>query len=373
MPIGGYRGEPIKVGVLIDSAFGARVPGKPDLSGDTFQGLRMALDEAVDAGDLDRPVEFVAASVRGLPVGDVKTVIDAYGDLVDQGCLVIYGPQITENTIPLRPEIEQRFRVPALSMCGADDWLGEWTFGLPSGSMTDEPIVIAHVMAQAGHKTAGVLVERSVIGQLYYQGFVDVCRRVGIDIVATEIIPQTGADITDAVRKIRDARPDALVHWGFGFGLLENVEALRAADWDPPRYMGTAFQDVGIGPEIRKAWTGWAGIDQIDEENKVGQRVLDRFEAKSGRRPTTYGLVVGYDFGTAIARALANAQPLSPRGVLEGLERVKMIPAASGAPGTAISFGKWTRRGWMGPGYLVVRKFDSEEGDSRLIGRFEAI
>jgi len=42
-------------------------------------------------------------------------------------------------------------------------------------------------------------------------------------------------------------------------------------------------------------------------------------------------------------------------GVLEALERVKMVPAACGAPGTRISFGKWTRRGWMGTGYLVAR------------------
>ena len=35
-----------------------------------------------------------------------------------------------------------------------------------------------------------------------------------------------------------------------------------------------------------------------------------------------------------------------------------MIPAAAGAPGTRLSFGKWTRRGWMGAGYLVARQLD---------------
>jgi hypothetical protein len=44
--------------------------------------------------------------------------------------------------------------------------------------------------------------------------------------------------------------------------------------------------------------------------------------------------------------------------VRDALERVKMLPAASGAPGTRISYGKWTRRGWMGTGYLVARQFD---------------
>jgi branched-chain amino acid transport system substrate-binding protein len=73
----------------------------------------------------------------------------------------------------------------------------------------------------------------------------------------------------------------------------------------------------------------------------------------------------------SFARAFANAEPLSPRGVLEALERVKMVPAASGAPGTAISFGKWTRRGWMGPGYLVARTLNPDHETHRLAGRFE--
>ena len=54
-------------------------------------------------------------------------------------------------------------------------------------------------------------------------------------------------------------------------------------------------------------------------------------------------------------RAFTDAHPLSPRGVKEALERVKMLPAASGAPGTRVSLGKWTRRAWMGAGYLVAR------------------
>ena len=38
-----------------------------------------------------------------------------------------------------------------------------------------------------------------------------------------------------------------------------------------------------------------------------------------------------------------------------------MLPAASGAPGTRLSFGKWTRRGWMGAGYLVARELDPDD------------
>jgi hypothetical protein len=56
--------------------------------------------------------------------------------------------------------------------------------------------------------------------------------------------------------------------------------------------------------------------------------------------------------------------------VKEALERVKMIPAASGSPGTRLSFGKWMRRGWVGTGYLVARQLEPEFGNARLVGRF---
>ena len=47
-----------------------------------------------------------------------------------------------------------------------------------------------------------------------------------------------------------------------------------------------------------------------------------------------------------------------------------MMPAASGAPGTRVSFGKWTRRAWMGAGYLVARTLDADGINSHLVDRF---
>jgi hypothetical protein len=46
------------------------------------------------------------------------------------------------------------------------------------------------------------------------------------------------------------------------------------------------------------------------------------------------------------------------------------LPAASGAPGTRISFGNWTRRAWMGAGYLVARQLDADGVNSHLVDRF---
>ncbi len=76
--------------------------------------------------------------------------------------------------------------------------------------------------------------------------------------------------------KVHAANPDALVHCGFGFGVVYVNQELKKRNWNPPRFMGTAFQNAWINPVMWDAISGWVGIDQYDESNKVGQDFLDR-------------------------------------------------------------------------------------------------
>jgi hypothetical protein len=315
-------------------------------------------------------VEIVFREVEGLPKGNVKAVIDGFGDLVDQGCVAVFGPAITDNAVPTREAIERRFEVPAISVCGAEEWLGEWTFALPQGSMTDEPIFWADLVAERGHTEVGVLIEGSLIGETYARNFRKACAARRIRVVAEERIAQTAQDVGGAVARVREAGATALVHCGFGFGVVFVNSMLAELGWDPLRVMGTAFENAWINSVMWDAIVGWVGLDQYDEENLVGQQFLDRFEAETGRRPQYCAPVVNRDLATVFLHAFADAHPLTPRGVKEALERVKMVPAASGAPGTYLSFGKWTRRGWMGAGYLVARELDPDGVTSRLVGRF---
>ena len=134
--------------------------------------------------------------------------------------------------------------------------------------------------------------------------------------------------------------------------------------------MGTAFQNAWLNELLWDAMVGWTGLDQYDLTNPVGQSFLDEFDRAYGRRPEYCVPVVNRDLATVLLHAFADAHPLSPRGVKEALERVKMVPAASGAPGTFLSFGNWMRRGWMGAGYLVARQLDPDRVNARTVGRF---
>jgi ABC-type branched-subunit amino acid transport system substrate-binding protein len=360
--------QPIKLGYLFDFRLPQGFP--KEMRDDLTQTFALVFDEGLRQRIIDRPVEIVFREVEGLPKGSVKAVIDAYGELVDEGCLAVFGPAITDNCVPTKEAIEQRFHVPAISVTGAEDWLGEWTFSLSMGSLTDEPIFWTHLLSKAGHTEVGVLVEQSLVGQSYAQSFRNACRGSGIRIVAEETVPQTAQDIGDAVRALHQAKVRALVHCGFGFGIVFINPVLAELRWDPPRYLGTAFQNAWINPVMWNAILGWTGIDQYDEGNRLGQSFLDQFAERYGRRPEYCVPVVNRDIATVLLHAFADAHPLSPRGVKEALERVKMLPAASGAPGTRISFGKWMRRGWMGAGYLVARRLDADGRTSHLVDRF---
>jgi branched-chain amino acid transport system substrate-binding protein len=360
--------HPIKMGYLFDFVLPEMFP--KDNRDDLINTFELVFKEGLAKGMIDRPVDIIFREVEGLPKGNVKCVIDAYQELVDEGCLVIFGPAITDNAVPVREEIEKRFHVPAISITGTDDWLGEWTFSLPMGSMTDEPIFWAQLIAKAGHKTVGCLVEQSLVGESYIRNFRKACAAEGLRIVCEEQIAQTAQPVDEAIGKLYEAKPDALVHCGFGFGIVMVNHVLEGLGWDPPRYMGTAFQNAWINPLIWSCMLGWTGLDQYDEDNPVGQAFLDRYAEEYGRRPEYCVPVVNHDLASVLLHAFADSHPLSPRGVKEALERVKMLPSAAGSPGTRLSFGKWTRRGWMGAGYLVARRLDPDGINSHLVGRF---
>jgi branched-chain amino acid transport system substrate-binding protein len=106
----------------------------------------------------------------------------------------------------------------------------------------------------------------------------------------------------------------------------------------------------------RQQLAGWIGLDQYDEHNQTCQRFLDKFQARYGHRPEYFFPPYCYDVGRLMLIALANARPLTGTGVKHALEKIKMLPAATGAPGTRLRFGKYIRHGWIGSEFLVARR-----------------
>ena len=266
--------------------------------------------------------------------------------------------------------IENRFHVPAISVTGSEEWLGEWTFSLSMGSMTDEPIFWADLLAQDGHTEVGALIEASLVGESYIRNFRTAAAPKGIRVV------DRGADPTDRPGHHRTGscvaaeQGDRIRALRIRIRSAQREPGAERARLGPAPPCGTAFQNAWIHQIMWDAILGWTGLDQYDESNPVGQQFLDEYQEAYGRRPEYCVPVVNRDLATVLLHAFADAHPLSPRGVKEALERVEMLPAASGASGTRLSFGNWMRRGWVGAGYLVARQLEPEFGKAHLVGRF---
>ena len=361
------QAEPIKVGALMDFKLPASMP--QEQVDDFARTLELVFRRARAAGILDRDVEVIYKEVEGLPKGSAKNVLDAYQELVDQGCLVVFGPHISDNAQPLRKAIEQRFQVPAISVTGTEEWLGEWTFSLPQGSLTDEPVYWAHLIKKRGLATVGAVVENSLVGETYIRNLRKACAELDLKLICEERIAQTAQDVSAAVKRVHAANPDALVHCGFGFGVVLVNPVLKELGWDPPRYMGTAFQNAWVNQVMWRAIEGWIGLDQYDEGNQLCCKFLDDYHEAYGRRPEYCVLPVNHDVASVLVHAFANAHPLTPEGVRDAIETVKSMPAAGGAPGTRLTFGRYMHRGWVGTGYLVARRLDPDGVTSHLVDR----
>lgn len=341
---------PLKVGLLND------YPTMGDTDNDTVNAIKLVIDEALAAARIDRPVELVRRNVVGLPNGTYAAVERAFDELVGEGCLAIFGPWISDNVVPLRPHVDETARTPIITLSGSEGALGEWCFALNNGSMAEEPVMLAAVMLGDNRSRIAIAYEASLIGKEYLSFAEKAYTAAGLTVVATMAIPQVEADKADVVDRLRATEPDALVHVGFGHGLWGFTDALLAAGWDPPRYTTTAFEMAHINAEWMRQLAGWIGLDSYDERNAVGQAFLDRFEARYGRRPGHSMPGLARDAATVIVRALAGARPLTGGGVKRAMEQVKLIPAASGAPGTFLRFGRFIRQGWLGSDYSVARR-----------------
>lgn len=215
---------------------------------------------------------------------------------------------------------------------------------------------MATVAALDGCRTVGIAFEDSRIGTEYLRTTRVACRDADLRITAEVAIPQIEAEKKAAMELLAADQPDAILHVGFGLGIPGMNDALEEIGWMPPRYTTTAFEFAATSPWWRKQLAGWIGLDQFDERNEVAREFLDRFEARHGERPEYFFPPYCYDVGRMMLKAIAAAKPLTGAGVKTALEQIKMLPAASGAPGTRVRFGHFIRHGWMGSEFLVARR-----------------
>jgi ABC-type branched-subunit amino acid transport system substrate-binding protein len=344
---------PIRVGILNDMVESAT--DDPMLGGTIGAVMRVALDDVVASGRLDRDVELVDAHCLGLPAGTAFAVERAYRELVAQGVLAVVGPAIGDNALVTTPLADEA-RVPTINWAGTERGRSEYMFHLQVGSHEDESVVLARHVAALGPRRVGVVLDRSPIGRRYASFFETECEVLGLEVAARVPIAPLATDATAAIDALQASGVEAMVYLGLGLAGTAVARACTRAGWRVPAAMNTAGLR-GYDPEYARVIDGWAYVDMLADGNQVLARLRGRLGADAGR-----GVVpaVGYDLGQLVAEGLARAPELTREGVKEGLELVKLVPAAEGRDGTTLGFGHWDRGALHGE-YLVLRQWRDRE------------
>jgi branched-chain amino acid transport system substrate-binding protein len=349
--------EPIKIGWL-----GSALDG-PDGGYDRIH--RLAFDEGVESGLLDRPYEFVLHGENGLPNGSAKNATDGFRFLVDEGCLAVAGAYSSDNAITVAP-LANELHVPLISWAGTERLQGEYCFRLGNGDVGGDAALVVAWLKRQGHQRIAVLSELSPNGEEYFRFFRQECRRHGLTISAVETVSQSPERLADNLDNLRQVNADALAYMGYGMlaakGLLR--DALDELQWDPPRIMSTAFMWYLMGFD---KFEGWVGIDQFDPRNRLTQGFHDRFVARYGQDPPLWPNAIpglAYDTARVLVEGLFRAPILSGPGLKAGLESIRFMPSTTGSAQTHIACSPYEhcmfRGDWLLYGRVTNGKLEFE-------------
>jgi ABC-type branched-subunit amino acid transport system substrate-binding protein len=353
--------EAIKIGWL-----GAALDGP----GGGYDNIhRMAFDEAIEQGVLNRPVDFVIHPENGLPHGSAKNAIDGFKQLVDEGCIGVAGAYSSDNAMVLG-RYANELEVPLISWCGTERFHGEYCFRLGNGDCGGDATLVVGWLKRNGHERVAVLSEVSPNGEEYFRYFRQACRRRGVAIAAVETVSQTPPDLAANLANLRRAEADALVYMGYGViaanGMLR--DALASLGWDPPRIMGTSFMFYLMGFD---KFEGWVGIDQLCPDNPLVDGFHARYVKRYGADPPMWPNAIpllAYDTARVLAEGLHRAPVLTGWGLKAGLEQIRFMPSTTGGPQTHIAGGPHDHQLFKGDWLLYGRVTD---GRLEFEGLFE--
>jgi len=347
--------EPVRIGILIDIDLG-------QLLADWIDPTMLAIEDALNEGVYSRgPIQLVVADARALPRESYRNVLDGYRWLVDQGCVVVLGPMVSDNCLVLQ-DLANQMQVPCVGWTGAHRFASDYCFTVANGDIPTEGVMCAQWLKARGLQRIGLFWEQGSSGRDYADYFRDTALQLGLSVVREVKLEPNPRGLKDDLALMRELGVEGIYYGGYGQATFHFAEAFKALDWDPPRVMGTAFMFYSNSNAWAEGLEGWHGIDQLGEEgtNPNYDAMVRRFEARFGRTTRNVVVALAYDTARVAIHGIGNAAIPEPRWVKEGMERIRWMPATNGGPGTYIQFGPHDRKGYKGD-FLTIRELRGGE------------
>ena len=265
---------------------------------------------------------------------------------------MIVGPAIGDNALVATP-LADAAGVPTLNYAGAERARSEYMFHLQVGSHEEEPVL--HRAAPLGARLRRRSRSSATSRRSAAATATSSCGRASRSACRSSrsaAVSPIGSSIDDAVAEAVASGCDALVYLGLGFGGHAVGEALAARGRPLPVVCNTCGMFAHGLKDWRELWEGWVYVDEYADDNPVLAALRDELELPPER--WAIGEAMQYDIGALVAEGLGRAEELSREGIKDGFERIKMVPAAEGEPGTYLGFGRWDRAALKGR-FLVLR------------------
>jgi len=341
--------EPVRIGILVDMELG-------QLLADWIDPTILAIEDAMNEGVYRRgPIELVTVDARGLPRENYLKARKGYLKLVEEGCVVVLGPMISDNSVNIR-DLVNKTGVACIGWTGSVRFDGEYCFTVANGDIPTESVMGAHWCKGNGYEKVGFFWELGSSGTDYRDWFLSEARNLGLEIVDTVPLSPNPVGMEDSLAKMRERGAQAIVYMGYGYSTFHFKRAFDALGWDPPRFMGTAFMFYSNTNQWAEGLEGWHGVDQLGEDgaNPNYEALMERFERRFGRTSRNVVVALAYDTARAGIHGIANATIAIPKEVKLGLEKIKWMPCTNGGPGTYITFAPHDHRGYKGD-FLTIR------------------
>src|SRR4029079_13938775 len=284
--------EPVKIGVLVDMDLG-------QLLADWIDPTILAIEDAMNEGIHGRgPVQLVIADARGLPRENYRRVLDGYRWLVDQGCVVVLGPLISDNSLVVQ-DLVNELQVPCIGWTGARGFASEYCFTVANGVIPTEGVMCAQWLAGRGIRRGGMFWEQGSSVRDYADYFRDTALQLGLTVMREVRLEPNPRGLKDDLALMCELGVEGLYYGGYGYATFHFAEAFKSLDWDPPRVMGTAFMFYSNSNAWAEGLEGWHGVDQLGEDGAStnNNAMVERFERRFGR--TTRNVVVALAYDTA--------------------------------------------------------------------------
>ncbi|MCU0310803.1 MAG: ABC transporter substrate-binding protein [Acidimicrobiales bacterium] len=347
--------EPVKIGILIDMDLN-------QLLADWIDPTILAIEDAMNEGVWARsPVQLVVADARGLPRENYRKVIEGYRWLVEQGCVVVLGPMISDNCLVLQ-DTANELGVASIGWTGAHRFASEHCFTVANGDIPTEGVMCAQWLASKGFEKIGLFWEAGSSGKDYADYFRDEALRQGMSVVREVKLEPNPVGLADDLAEMRQLGVEGIYYGGYGYATFHFASAFEAIGWDPPRVMGTAFMFYSNSDRWAEGLEGWHGVDQLGEDgaNPNYNKMIERFEARFGRKTGNVVIALAYDTARAAIHGIANAAIPAPSYVKDGLEKIRWMPATNGGPGCYVQFGPYDHKGYKGD-FLTIRELRGGE------------